>query len=530
MARLNSYYSSSRHVASRVAVVVLLASLLSMVGLGMMDFRDREARLDLELTRIENTVTPSIGESLWSYDKKMIASQLDGLSRNPHILYAEVSESGDVIVRSGAESAPGQKGEEKRIALIYQKNGDTPHHLGELRLIVDYDALILESVQQLIPTFFALLFLTGVLGVAFFWIFEQAISKNLREIAAYLSALSPDRLDVPLTLPPETPTLELVTMVAAINKMRTDLHAAQRSQAYYLEHLEELVEDRTSELVKSNAETMRAMEALKSMQAELVRSEKMAGLGSLVAGVAHELNTPIGNAVMVASTLADSHRSFSEAMQGALKRSTLISFSGTVGESCQILTRNLERAAHLISSFKQVAVDQSSYQRRQFALSEVVEEISQALAPSLRHSGTKLSVDVPEGIMLDSYPGPLGQVLMNLINNAMVHGYGPDTSGPIFVRARQKDTTLVELSVSDEGKGIPAEYIGRVFDPFFTTRLGQGGSGLGLNIVYTLVADLLRGTIEVNSEVGKGTVFRVLVPNKPDSPSESKQTIAEESK
>lgn len=268
----------------------------------------------------------------------------------------------------------------------------------------------------------------------------------------------------------------------------------------------------TCRLEEANASTALALENLRTAQAELVRSEKMAGLGALVAGIAHELNTPIGNALMVASTLSDTQRSFVGQLAGPMKRSALQGFSDMVGESCAIMLRNLERSAELVSSFKQVAVDQSSYQRRPFELAEVVDEIALALSPTLRRSHVTLVVEVAAGLKLDSFPGPLGQVLMNLINNALLHAFSEGDAGEIRVVGQAAENERVELRVSDNGGGIPSEHLPKIFDPFFTTRLGQGGSGLGLSVVYNLVTDLLGGQISVESVVGQGTAFRVLVP------------------
>lgn len=275
--------------------------------------------------------------------------------------------------------------------------------------------------------------------------------------------------------------------------------------------LEERVRMRTEELSEANEELSVTLENLQATQAQLVQSEKLASLGALVAGIAHELNTPIGNARIAASTLNGRTKRFDVAMESGLKRSTLLEFSRVVREGSDIIDRNLERAASLIASFKQVAVDQTSYQRRSFALKEVVDEIGLTLAPTIRHSGVHLSLEVPEGIVLDSYPGPLGRVIVNLINNAVVHAFEPEKPGNITIVAVDRGNR-VALHVTDDGKGIPAEHLRHIYDPFFTTRMGQGGSGLGLNIVYNLVTDLLGGEISVDSEPGQGTTFLVLLP------------------
>jgi PAS domain S-box-containing protein len=245
---------------------------------------------------------------------------------------------------------------------------------------------------------------------------------------------------------------------------------------------------------------------------ELVRSEKLASLGALVAGVAHELNTPIGNATMVASTLAGRLRAFEAGMADGLRRTALHQFLQDVREIEAVLDRNLQRAAGLITSFKQLAVDQTSEQRRRFSLADVVGEVLLALSPVLKRGQIEVAVDVEPALMLDSYPGPLGQVLMNLINNAVVHAFEPNSAGQILIKAWSGARGNVLVEVADNGRGIPAEHGPRLFDPFFTTRMGQGGSGLGLHIVHNLVTGPLGGTIDVSSTPREGACFRLDLP------------------
>ncbi|TCT23151.1 transporter substrate-binding domain-containing protein [Thiobaca trueperi] len=288
-------------------------------------------------------------------------------------------------------------------------------------------------------------------------------------------------------------------------KLNRELGQARAHIAEQNTGLEQRVAERTRDLRETLAQLERA-------QAELVQSEKLAALGDLVAGIAHELNTPIGNAVMLASTLADQERSFSAQMTAGLTRSALQRFVDTVRENTNIMQRSLERAAELIGSFKQVAVDQASYQRRTFALDEVTREIALALQPRLRRSPATLEVSVAPDLRLDSFPGPLGQILMNLIQNALIHAFEGRTEGRIRIEAHSVVPGHVRIRVSDDGSGIDPANLGRIFDPFFTTRLGQGGSGLGLHIVYNLVTGLLGGMIEVRSVPGQGTAFDIDLP------------------
>jgi PAS domain S-box-containing protein len=276
--------------------------------------------------------------------------------------------------------------------------------------------------------------------------------------------------------------------------------------------LESRVAERTHDLAASNAELSATVEQLRRTQGELVRRERLASLGSLVAGIAHELNTPLGSALLVATTLGDDLEELQAQLdRGELRRSVLEAFLAQQSGALALLVRNTRRAAELIGRFKQVAVDQTSEQRRRFELAEVVDEVLGTLQPRLRKTRHTIVVDIAPGLTMDSYPGPLGQVVTNLVMNAMIHGLA-GRAGEIRVSARELPRHQVELCVADDGVGIPSEHLPRIFDPFFTTKLGEGGSGLGLHIVYSLVERALGGRITAESVAGAGARFTVVMP------------------
>ena len=198
--------------------------------------------------------------------------------------------------------------------------------------------------------------------------------------------------------------------------------------------------------------------------------------------------------------------------EGPMRRSTLDSFVTACVEAADLLARNVDRAAHQVAQFKQVAVDQTSERRRQFDLAATLEEVVAALTPHLRLTSQHIELDIPEGIELDSYPGPLEQVISNLVGNALTHAFTPDQAGTIRISARPEGDGGVCIEVADDGRGMPPEVVEHAFDPFFTTRLGKGGSGLGLYIAYTLVAGLLGGSIRLESTEGAGCRFLIHLP------------------
>jgi signal transduction histidine kinase len=211
---------------------------------------------------------------------------------------------------------------------------------------------------------------------------------------------------------------------------------------------------------------------------------------------------------MVASHLATTGKKMAIALKSGLKRSVLDEFMETTESSGDLLVRNLTKAAELVSSFKQVAVDQTSSQRRSFNLAEMVTEVVTTMGPTIRKTPFVVELNIPDDIVMESFPGPLGQVMTNLINNGIIHGFDGRTEGRILIEAEKgANNETVVLKVTDNGNGIPAAILPRVFDPFFTTKLGHGGSGLGLNIVHNMVFSILGGRISVDSVVGQGTCF-----------------------
>lgn len=263
-------------------------------------------------------------------------------------------------------------------------------------------------------------------------------------------------------------------------------------------------------------ENFRNLEAtlndLKATQAQLVESEKLASLGSLVAGVAHEINTPLGISITAASTLDEELASLKENFQrNALKRSELEAFIEHAGKACNILNTNLQRASSLVRSFKQVAVDQTADELRKVNLASYLEEVLISIGPSFKRSGVSIVSDCDRDIEITTRPGAIYQVISNLIINAVTHAFDKSGDGKISIMAHRNGNEIL-LQFSDNGKGIPREDLGKVFMPFFTTRRGSGGSGLGLSIVYNLVTGTLNGKISVRSTVGEGTQFFIRLP------------------
>ena len=267
------------------------------------------------------------------------------------------------------------------------------------------------------------------------------------------------------------------------------------------------------ELARRTTEAEEALARLRETQETLVQAEKLASLGALVGGVAHEINTPVGIALSCASHLADATTRLS-----ALYRADDVaiddfeSYLATAADTAELILANCERAAELIRSFKQVAVDRTSSERRAFDLAVTITETLASLGPRLRQAGHQVSVACPPGLTMESYPGALSQVLTNLVMNSIIHAYDDGVAGHLTIAVERQAPRSIRIVYRDDGRGIAEEHRSRVFDPFFTTRRGSGGSGLGLHIVYNLVTGPLEGTVTVAARPGLGAEFVLTLP------------------
>ncbi|HEH9417697.1 TPA: PAS domain S-box protein [Aeromonas sobria] len=293
----------------------------------------------------------------------------------------------------------------------------------------------------------------------------------------------------------------------------TQLKKVEREIIQLNEQLEGKVVERTRSLSEANGQLGKAYDDLKQAQQTLVESEKMASLGSLVAGVAHEINTPIGISVTASSYLQERVADFKSHIDSKqLSRSYLTEFTVNLDESMQLLQSNLRRASELIASFKQVAVDQSSEARYNFSLADNLHQVVVSLGHKLKKSQCEVDIQCDPKLSTFSFPGSFTQIYSNLILNSINHGFDNwDKPKKITIKVEQQGEDLL-IDYSDNGRGIPPEILPRIFDPFVTSKRGQGGSGLGTHIIYNLVVQLLRGRINCISEPGNGAQFHIRLP------------------
>lgn len=265
-------------------------------------------------------------------------------------------------------------------------------------------------------------------------------------------------------------------------------------------------------LADKNQALTEMLHRLQETQQQLIEAEKLAALGSMVAGIAHEINTPLGISVTAASTLDDDTAILLQAYRsGNFTRAALEAYFQTAERSSRLILNNLQRASYLVNSFKQISVDQLQAERRAFNFAAYLNEILQSLEPTLKHSKHQIMLEGSNQLSLVSYPGALSQIITNLVLNSVRHAYPEQLTGILTLRWYIQENQFT-LHYSDNGCGIAANHLHRIFEPFFTTARGRGGTGLGLHIVYTLVTQQLSGQITCESQLGAGTTFTIKLP------------------
>ncbi|HYD58873.1 MAG TPA: ATP-binding protein [Noviherbaspirillum sp.] len=507
----------SIHVRLKILYVVIVTVVLAIFGTySQIELRNELESRNLQLqqgvmTRLQSSLPPA----LWELDQRKIGGLLEGEMLPREVLAIRVLDTNDKIFGGRMRDEYGQVVPAPRDAdvggdivegeLIYRRiemATDASREDTVGWLVINFsrqhivERLHAEVVRKVTEILLLDLALVVALSLSLRMVFNPL--KRLRDGLYDLATREADEVQ-PL---PENRRDEFGEVVHGFNRILIKLKAT-------IERTRKAEEEAKC----ASTAAAKAYEELRQAQDSLVQAERLASLGGLVAGVAHEINTPVGITLTSASVLAEATDRVRRDMQaGAMKKSDLLTYLDTAGESTQLIMANANRAAQLIQSFKQIAVDQTHEERRSFALRDYIEEVVTSLHPRIKKTRVTVEIDCDGGVCLDSYPGAFAQVLTNLTMNALIHAFGPDDDGCITIRVRQQGG-CIELVFSDNGRGISPEHLDKVFDPFFTTQRGQGGTGLGLNIVYNLVAKQFGGTIAVASTPGQGTQFTIRFPS-----------------
>ncbi|MDT8992959.1 HAMP domain-containing sensor histidine kinase [Curvibacter sp. APW13] len=485
----------ARSVRVQLAVL-LMAVVTALTGtIGLWSFNQAQVRLKENRAQFEHELTQQLARpmasAMWNFDRTAAAALMD--TRLGPVVYAikAFDVRGELWLSREltGEDVP-DRGEVFEITL------PTVEGMEVGRLEVLWSAASLErAVQQtLVILVVQVLLLNAFLLVVFWFGVDRLVFRRVRALQQVLDHAASREAAEDIVAFPVVAQDEFGALTQSINtittRLRDELEAGQESEE----------------------EAREALTSLQNAQEGLVRAEKMAALGSLVAGVAHELNTPIGNIVVVASTQQDRVAQFAQdAAANKLTRRGLEEFVTQTREGADLVFHNATRAAELIQSFKQVAVDQTSERLRSFDLATQIGEVLSVTSPVFGKKKVAIRRNLMGGILMHTYPGPLGQVLTNLLTNAVFHGLEDQPAGIITVSCSDRKGWAI-IEVEDNGCGMPPEVLGRIFDPFFTTKLGRGGTGLGLHICHNIVYGPLRGRLRVKSVVGQGTTFTIEIP------------------
>jgi signal transduction histidine kinase len=445
----------------------------------------QEAHIDIQ--RIEDAI-PVLGDLA---DNDLQRSAIDALKQQAVALRRGLEHLGGLFMKRAALLHSAIDGNQAdMITAIDNLSTQMSAHEQDAQEKFDRSLLNIYRLVALV----ALVFLTAMVVSAI--VVSQSIRGPLQRLMTAMSDITYGRYDRPVH--GTAARDEIGDMARAVEGFRDNAIAKRKAEG---------------ELRAAKDRAEHALAELRDTQQDLIEAEKLAALGGLVAGIAHEVNNPVGISLTVASSFARRCEAFAaELKEPPLRRSRLDDFVSASHAAAGQLVANLQRAGELIQSFKQVAVDRSHADRRQFDLAEATDQIIASLRPALKTTPILLRVDIPPGISMDSYPGSYGQVLTNLFLNAVVHAFPDGRAGTLTFSARAAPANDVEITVADDGIGMDEATKAHAFDPFFTTRRNRGGTGLGLHIIHSLITQSLGGRIGMETAPDRGTVFRIVIP------------------
>ena len=504
------------------ARLILGVSVVQIVLLVLLFFSSTESLRNSHITALKDRSTTYVSllsqasvSPLVSFDLATLDELARQMVRQTHVLYVAIKNTDNVILAEakntdteGFQSFSWTPSDQFNPVIgepvaVWASAEGMGQDFG--RVFLAYDTVYVQEELASARNKFLLISLLQIgLTMGFIVFLAYMLSRQFAAITEGIKQFSSGNFeyDIPVFTKDETGRV-----AGIMNKMSREL-------ATIYDDLENRVKERTRELLSSNETLGNTIQELEQTKEELIEKEKMASLAGLVAGVAHEINTPVGVCVTAASHFEAEARQVREKYEkNELTRDGFVKALQDMEDGSNIILRNAERASRLVGSFKQVAVDQTSHDRREFELSAYLEDIVRTLHPELKKTKVEVSLDCATDIVIDGFPGALSQIITNLMQNAFLHGFAGKESGKIDISV-QVEAQKAHIFIKDNGVGISKAGLSKIFDPFYTTARGSGGSGLGLHIVHNLVTQVLAGSIECQSTENEGTVFTIIFPLK----------------
>lgn len=509
------------------------------------DYEEGIERIDNIFTQIELGYKDSLTKSLWEMHREQIKSSALGIQQMPNVVRVEIDESvrdtnsgnykSNTIAKVG--NTPADDFITRDIPIYHEAE-----IVGNIKVYVSLKRLYNDLLDQFLFVIFFQSVKTLLVSVFILATFNFLVTRHLSLMAKFSLATNLDNLDEMLELDRQSSNVndELTLMVNALNETKVNLKRLFKSDQVALKlqtELEQKVEkealqksyqdeiERKNQTLKvQNDKLETTIDTLQETQQKLVTSEKMAALGGMVKGVAHELNTPIGLSITGVSHIqSQTDTLIHKLANNAMKKSDLDAFLESCMEVTRSISLSLNNAASLIKSFKLVSVEQHEDQISHFNLRENLDDILVSINHSLKDKHISIINSIPKEFSAESYPGIYYQIYSNLINNSLLHAFENMASGEINISAKLTSCDEIELKYSDNGCGMNEETVERIFEPFFTTKRANGGTGLGMNILYTLVTEKLMGEIKIESTVNQGSIFTMNLPlNNNDGDSENR--------
>jgi|TARA_Y100000296_G_C5162390_1_gene252600 signal transduction histidine kinase len=566
----------SRKLLARVLSVYFALTLLVTVGQIFTEYLSTKNHVESELQTLKNTFSSSLTRALWELNNDQVRAISEGLMSLPIVEGLQVrGENGNYIAEYGirVQRSPAPVDQELiedhpggvfsySFPLVFKFSG-RESTVGDVTLYSSFDTIfsrIEVGVFFLIgnaivkTTFLVFLFMTA---------FRTMLSEPLQSITEQMGNFDPQhpaesKFNIKLDDDNELLQLkesynnviddliasndklkdaqseltlankklddqnlileqEVAKKTASLSQIMLDLEQQKDELIAHQRELRQENENRQyieAELRKRNQELASSMDTLNQAQEQLVESERMASLGGLVAGIAHDVNTPLGVSVTAASFLQERLNNLKTDFEDkSLTSKNMASFIDEAEQTALLLLSNLERASDLIASFKQVAVDQTSETEREFVLGEYINEIIQSLKPSFKHTDHQINLTCPDNLVVTCAPGAIAQIVTNMVVNSITHGFESKNAGKITLDVKEEGDNVV-IYYKDDGRGLSEEELSQLFDAFFTTKRGQGGSGLGTHIMYNLVTQSLQGHIEADSTLGNGLQYTIRFPKR----------------